>query len=266
MKTFIMLSGIPRSGSQVLSSILNQHPLIHSTTTSPVADLLLLVSEKWTTLNRSIVDVHPDQHRNIMLGVLNGAYKHINDPIIIDKNRLWPRYAKLMSNILQSRPKIICTVRNIPDVLSSYIILINKNKDKITFVDQDLINLNLSINNKNRCKILYEKYLNHPFTSLQIGHNEKIADLIFCDYNDIVNRPQETVDKICRWANIDTVTIDINRLQSMDENDEYHGGLTGLHHVRPTLGKTSPLPEEVIGHDLVRYYSSMKLEFWKNNV
>ena len=263
MKTFVMLSGIPRSGSQVLSSILNQHPLIHSTATSPVVDLLLFVSEKWNFLNQSMVDRPVDQYRNIMFGVLNGAYEHITTPIIVDKNRLWPRYARMFSNILQTRPKIICTVRNIPDILASYIILINKNKDKVTFIDQDLIDLNLPINNKNRCKILYERYLNHPYTSLQIGYNEKIADLIFCEYNDIVNRPQETIDKICNWLNIDSFRVKIDELQPMDENDEYHGGLTGLHHVRSTLQKTSPLPEEIIGHDLVRYYSSMKLEFWK---
>lgn len=263
MKNFVMLSGIPRSGSQVLSSILNQHPLIHSTTTSPVADLLLTVHDQWNILNQALINRNLDQNRNIMKGLLVGAYEHIDKPIIVDKNRLWPRYGKLISQIIQNKPKIICTVRNIPEILASYILLIEKNNTKLTFIDNDLIDLNLPINVKNRCRIIYEKYLNHPYTSLQIGYNEKVADLLFCDYTEIVYESQKTVDKICSWLKIDTVKIDINNLQPMDENDNYHGGLDGLHHVRPILQKTSPTPEKIIGKDLTNYYSNMKLEFWK---
>jgi hypothetical protein len=49
----------------------------------------------------------------------------------------------------------------------------------------------------------------------------------------------------------------------MDENDQYHGGMEGLHHVRSVLKKTSPAPEEVIGRELTKLYTDMKLEFWR---
>lgn len=261
-KNFIMLSGIPRSGSQVLLSTLNQHPEIHATTTSPVVDMIEIINKDWPRISAALVNTAKEQYPNMISGMIDGAYQHINKQTIIDKNRLWPRHGKLMRSVLGAKPKIICTVRSIPDVLSSFILLIQKNNDQITYVDRELIDLKLPINNKNRCKLLWEKYLTHPYTSLRMGFNSPDIDIHLVNYSDIVYDTQNTVNKICDFIGIDTVTIDVNNLQSMDENDEFHGGLKGLHHVRRTMQKASPAPVDVIGHELTKYYTDMRLDFW----
>lgn len=263
MKQFFMLSGLPRSGSQLLSSILNQHPEIHSTTTSPLADLILIVKDNWTQISQAIINQHPRQFQNMILGLIDGTYRHIEKPIIVDKNRLWPRYTDFMCQVLESKPKIICTVRDIPDILASYIILIEKNQNTVSFVDQDLLNANLPINTKNRSKVLWEKYVYHPYTSLRIGVNSNQADMLFCSYNDIVFNCQSTIDKICDFLKIESFKVDANNLQKMEENDDYHGGLRGLHDVRSKLQKQSPEPEKILGREIVRNYQNMNLDFWK---
>ena len=262
-KQFIMLSGIPRSGSSVLQSMLNQHPLIHATTTSPVVDMIEILNSNWENISNALIDRNPQQYPNMIGGMIDGAYAHINEPIIIDKNRLWPRHGTLMSSVLDSKPKIICTVRDITEVLASYIILINKNQHKITFVDQDLIDLKLPLNNKNRCRLLWEKYINGPYNSVRIGMNSPQVDMLFVDYNDIVNNSQGTMDKICNFIGTFPITVDLFNLQPMNENDGFHGGMDGLHDVRKIMSKTSPDAEKIIGRELVNLYTNMKLEFWK---
>lgn len=268
MKQFVFLSGIPRSGSQVLSSLLNQHPLLHSTTTSPVADLVTIINDSWPNLSKQIVNADLNQHGNIVRGVLNGAYEHVEKPIIVDKNRLWPRMIPILESALHSKPKIICTVRDIPSVLASYILLIRKNSNKVSFIDRDLEELRLPINDKNRCRIIWEKYVQHPYTSLRIGCNIKQADLLFCSYEQIVEHSQQTFNRVCEFIGIESTLINNNNLQKMDEHDEFHGGLDGLHEVRTVMSKTSPAPEQVIGHELTRLYTNMNLDFWnkKENV
>lgn len=261
-KQFVMLSGIPRSGSTLLSSVLNQHPLITATTTSPVSELLLIFENNWPHLEKALLNPHPDQYKNIVRGIIDNAYLHEESDVIVDKNRIWPKIAKLLSESLGQKPKIICTVRDIPDVLASYILLLEKNPGHL-FVDGDLMEQNLPLNTKNRCKILWEKYVNYPYTSLRVGYNSKCADMLFVDYNEIVGNTQETMNKICEFIGINTISVNTSNVQSMSENDDYHGGLKGLHEVRPEVKKTSPSPEQVIGHDLVKLYSNMKLEFWK---
>lgn len=261
-KNLIFLSGIPRSGSTVLSSMLNQHPDIHATTTSPISELISAVAESWNILSQAVVNQHPRQFPNIVSGILNSSYLHIDKPVIVDKNRLWPRFSTFLHQNYQQKPKIICTVRDIPEVLSSYILLLNKNPGS-KFVDQDLIDMKLPLNTKNRCKILWEKFIFQPYTSLKIGVNSNDSDMIFVDYDEIVNDPQQTFDKICKFINIESYQVQQDNLKSMKENDEYHGGLKGLHEIRSQIQRTSPPPETVIGHDLVKMYRNMKLEFWK---
>ena len=262
MKQFVMLSGLPRSGSSVLCSMLNQHPDIYASTTSPVIDLIEILNQNWQAISAALVTPDKNQYPNMIKGICYGAYEHIDKPVIIDKNRLWPRHGKLMPETLGHKPKIICTVRNIPEILASYILLINKNSNKITFVDQELIDSNLPVNNKNRCKLLWEKYINGPYNSVRIGFNSPNINLCIVDYDSIVNYSQETMDKICNFLEINRFLVDLDNLQPMKENDDYHGGMNGLHDVRSIMKRTSPSPELVIGHELTQLYTNMKLDFW----
>jgi hypothetical protein len=243
--------------------MLNQHHEIHASTTSPIADLIGIVEGNWSNISQSLIEPDPGQYGNIITGIIQGGYKHIDKNVIVDKNRLWPRYHDITTRAFIGKPKIICTVRNIPDILASYILLIEKNKHKITYIDQDLIEMNLAVNNKNRCKILWEKYITHPYTSLRIGVNSKAVDILFLEYEDIVSQGQQTMDRVCDFIGIDSYQLDAENLQRMDENDKFHGGLEGLHDVRARLEKVSPPPEKVIGYELANHYKNMKLEFWK---
>lgn len=262
-KNFVMLSGLPRSGSSVLASMLNQHPEIFASTTSPVIDLLAIILNNWQTVSQALKDPYEHQQRNIIRGMIDGAYQHIDKSTVIDKNRIWPRYTKLMQNVLENRPKIICTVRSIPDILASYILLIQRNKNRVTWVDQELIDQKQLVNNKNRCKLIWEKYMNHPYNSLIIGRNEQTADMLWVEYDDIVNNSQMVMDRISNFVGLDSCRVNLQNLQPMDENDWFHGGMEGLHEVRQVMKKTSPAPQQVIGNELVQYYTDMKLDFWR---
>ncbi len=259
---FVMLSGIPRSGSQVLVSALNQHPHVHATTTSPVVDMINIFGEHWPKISGAMPSINQQQYTNMIGGLIHGAYKHIDRSVIVDKNRQWPRFIPLMNAALGHKPKIICTVRPIVEILSSFILLINKNSDQVTYIDKDILDLGLAINTKNRCKILWEKYINHPYTSLRLALNSKDVDICVVSYNDIVENTQPTLDKICNFIGVGSYVLDSNNLQSMDENDYFHGNLRGLHTVRPELKRISPSARAVLGNEIFNYYTSMQLDFW----
>lgn len=261
MKMFIPLSGIPRSGSTVLTSLLNQHPLIHASGTSPIIDILQLIHSNWIQMTMEELSQHPKRLENILKGVLNGGYQHIDKKVIIDKNRLWGRHSSLLTTLVGDNPKLICTVRPIPEVLASFVMLLNNTPNN--YVDNDIIEQRLTINSKNRCKILWEKYIIHPYTSFRIAYNTEKCNIHLVDYENIVNNSQKTIDSICEFIGIETFTISDNNLIPMDENDNFHGGLRGLHHVRPELKRISLPAASIIGNDMVRYYNSLDLEFWQ---
>ena len=104
--------------------------------------------------------------------------------------------------------------------------------------------------------------MNLPYISVRAGFNSSDIDLLVVDYDEIVNNSQQTMNNICDFIGIDNISIDLNNLQQMDENDKFHGGINGLHDVRPIMKRTSPPPEQVIGAELVNQYNKMKLDFW----
>jgi len=263
VKQLVMLSGLPRSASQVLSSMLNQHPEILGTSTSPVADLVVQTVDSWPNLSGALVNPYPQQLANIVGGIIQGAYRHVEQPIVVDKNRWWPRFGSILYDALGDPPRIIKTVRPIEEILASFVLLIERNSGKTTYIDQDLIDLGLPINTKNRCRILWEKYIQHPYTSLRLGWNNPEINSFVVSYDQIVNQSQWVMDQFCQWMGIESIMVDLGNLQEMPENDHSHGGLVGLHDVRRQMRRTSPPPEEVLGRYLCDYYRQMNLEFWR---
>ena len=88
---FVGLSGLPRSGSTLLSSILSQNPSIHSEGTSAVCQLM------WDTLCSCIDNCSQQLTANDKMHKINDFlhyvphiyYQGITESIVVDKCRAW---------------------------------------------------------------------------------------------------------------------------------------------------------------------------------
>lgn len=261
-KQVFFLSGVPRSGSTVLASLLNQNPLITVTQTSPILDTLQLVSSNWSNMSINVIDQSPDQLKNMLSGMLNSAYQHTDTPYIIDKHRAWPRNVDYIQTITGIRPKIICTTRNISEIISSFIILMDKNKET-SYIDTALIAENKPITTATRARMLWEQYINVPWTSLKYGYEQNPDCIGFFDYTDIVANPEDTLKRLYAFLGIEYYPDHVfTKLSPMHENDAAWG-MPGLHNIRSSLKKTSPPASDILGEELAAYYDSLNLEFWK---
>lgn len=257
----VVLSGLPRSGSTVLTSLLNQHPKLYATTTSPVLGMVTNFYHNWEPQTvTQLKDKDVRQRANMVTAMIRAAHEHIDKPIVIDKNRGWPKMGKLLTEILGEQPKMICTVRNIPDILASFVTLANK--DPNTFIDNQLRESGFTINNTNRCRLLWNNgVVGQSWQSLKSGWNFNKNNLLMIEYDDIVSKPLEVLVRIEEYLGIESFGYDINNLKPMEEKDEFHG-IKGLHDIRPVVKKTSKPPEQIIGNELTNYYNDMKLDFW----
>lgn len=260
----VFLSGLPRSGSTVLTSLLNQHPEMYATTTSPVMGMITNFGVNWEgQVIHQIEDKNDQQKKDMQRSMLSSAHSHFDKPIIIDKNRGWPLKIKLLEELLGKKPKIICTVRDIPSILSSFITLVNKNPND-NFVDNQLKQNGFAINNVNRCRVLWRAgTVGESWQCLKSGYQFDKSCLHIISYDNIIGNPIEVMKGIEDFLEIDHFEYDINNLKTMEEKDEFHG-LKGLHDIRPSLKKTSLPPEKIIGTELTKYYTDMKLDFWNN--
>lgn len=259
----IFLSGLPRSGSTLISSLLNQHPDIHASTTSHIFSLVDTVYNAFDSNMKTVYKKSDEQKRNATASLFKGSYSHINKTFIIDKNRIWPSRIKFIKENFDFEPKIICCVRDVSEVLASFITLCEKNKDD-NFVDNILKENNSVINNTNRCRFLW-KYgvVGESWKSLFSGYNTNKKNLLIIEYNDILDNPKHIMKSIEKFIGAKHYKYDINNLVPMKEHDEFHG-MKGLHDIETKGIKRLSRPAyEIIGMENYNYYNSMQLHFWR---
>ena len=263
MKTFHFLAGLPRSGSTVLASLLNQNSDIYVTPTSPMLDLLFLNEQAWRNCPSVIANPFPEQVPNISYAIINGCWQHIAKDIIIDKHRAWGRNVGAIEQIFGPDAKLIVTVRDIPSVLASFFTLLRKSEQKPHFIDAILIQKKLPLTDMNRADILWDDFVYDTWDSFKTGYTSHRDKLILVDYDDLVNDSTKELSRAYEFLNIPFVEPDINNIECETKDDDLVAwGIEGLHTIRPQLKKISKSPQEILGDDIFNKYNNMNLEFW----
>jgi sulfotransferase len=252
------LSGLPRSGSTLLGSILNQNPEVYVSPTSPLLDLLCFQNEALNKVKAQYT-FQDIQAEAIYKTMPKAYYQHITKPHIIDKHRAWARNIHPAKIHISADPKVICTYRPIAEVVTSFIKLVEKDPDN--FIDNALMQKRIPINNQTRAKELWDGYINDPWESLQIGLKNFKNHLLFVAYDDIINKPQDTLNNIYDFLQLNQYTHTFDGINNTcAESKDQAWGLKDLHVIRSKLEKTSNDPMEVIGKELCRYFSEFDLK------
>ena len=263
MRKFAFLSGLPRTGSTVLGTLLSQHPSLYPSSTSIVRDLTNVPYGYY--LGESPYYNTKDLESpvwNIMRGILYGAYQHIDETkVIVEKDRGWSGNISKLTTIIQEKPKIIATVRPVEEIITSFILL-SKKIGRTSKIDDEVRALNRDVNNTNRTRIIWEKYIYANWKTFKIGYEYDPSCFLLLNYDDIVSEPQATINKISEFLNVDTFDVQTGNLfNPRPENDSVYG-LPGLHHVREELKRTSPSAQDVLGEELYNFWNEKNLNFW----
>jgi len=118
-KTYHFITGLPRSGSTLLSSILSQNPRFHSSITDPLANLVKGALESLGNDPGMKSEVPWERRENLIKGMFEGFYRHVGQPVVFNTNRAW---TLLTPQIRQLFPdaKLIACVRDINSILDSF--------------------------------------------------------------------------------------------------------------------------------------------------
>lgn len=259
----IFLSGLPRSGSTLISSLLNQHPDIYASTTSHIFNVVNTVYNAFESKMETIVEKSEQQKKNVTNSVFKNSYYHIDKTFVVDKNRIWPSQIKFIKETFNFEPKIICCVRDISEILASFVTLCEKNKDD-NFVDNILKKNNFVVNNTNRCRFLWKHgVVGESWKAFFSGYNTNKKNLLIIEYNDILKNPKNIMKSIEKFIGAKHYKYNTNNLIPMKEHDKFHG-MEGLHDIEITgIKRLSKPAYEIIGVGNYNYYNNMELHFWR---
>lgn len=268
-KTYYFMAGLPRSGSTLLSSILNQNPRFYSGPSSPVVPTMLAIEQSLSNDELFNSYPKPEQARELIGSVLSTYYGDRQEPVIFDKNRSWTIRVNYIQGYFGIEPKIICPVRDTAEILTSFISLIHRNpfeiNGRVNFIDEMLIKSNIPLTDDNRCEFLASPggILGQSVEGLKKALMEGYDKCIhFVEYNDLVNNPEETMSEIYKFLEEEPYQHTFTDLKNQNrEVDAQTYGFADMHEVRPTIEKISKNPEDVLSENILQKCENT--EFWR---
>lgn len=235
------MAGLPRSGSTLLSSILNQNPDIYSGPQTDFPNVMLSIYQSNQRSESYHSGYNPEGYENLMRQVPNNFYINTDKKYIIDKNRVWGTTDNIkLLDLLSNNVKIICTVRPILEVLASFVTLARNNPDN--FIDKGILEIPSSYYrpiDDARCDWLMSETENiqHNIFSMASALNpEHQKKFHFVVYKDLVSKPKETLENIYKFLEIENFEHTFENLKwEKMPHEENIFGIKNMHSVKPDL-------------------------------
>ena len=272
MKNYFFLAGLPRSGNTLLSSILNQNPDVKVSANSFLNEQIFHTyhqrySEKYFNF--------PDSRSldNLVRFTFDSYYQDWNAKYILDRGP-WgtPFNLKILKEYLNNEIKIVCTARDIVQIISSYI---KTSPDYLRETIEKQVAKGMRFEDGYKpeiekfCELITEPMgqLDHFLFSLgTLCQEENRKYLHIVEYNDLINSPRRTTKKIYDFLNIPHFDHNFNQISNFTVNNLTYNDKTlfkgKMHEVKPSIQKPNYKVKDILPQYLIERYS--KREFWRN--
>jgi len=256
-KQYFFISGLPRSGSTLLSAILRQNPDFYSDISSPVKELLTTTIDILTADENS-GNISEDKRIAILKHIVDGYYSHINTSVVFDTSRAWTSSTSLLKKLFPYT-KIICCVREINWILDSFERIAAKNcLYTNSFIDNDA-----QSSVETRCNLLMDPTragtVIKPWYWLQEGMALNPDMIYLVDYKHLCKNPKETLEGIYKFINRPYFNHDFNNVEYENETYDRSCNMKDLHTVRKKVEWVER--KHILPNYVLDKYT--KKDFWK---
>lgn len=268
-KTYYFLSGLPRTGSTLLSAILNQNPRFHSEPASPVLELIQGLERTFISSYYYRAFPKENSKNQVLLNCITSYYCEVDKPVIFDKNRSWTNHIdNIIYNLEIKTPKIICTVRDVKEIVGSFLNLIHKNSSYRVhnFVDQYLMNTKQELTDLNRSRFILNNVIMTSYSGLLRSYNSSIFKnfIHIVEYDDLITNPDATLKELYEFLEEDYFCHNFTNIeQKFVENDERVYGLNNMHSVLPSVNSSLITSKaHLVPPEILKTLENIK-NFWK---
>lgn len=254
-KKYHMITGLPRAGSTLLSSILNQNPRFHASITDSLAILTKGVIDTSQDGPGMKYEVPVERRKNTVRGLFDGFYKHIDKEVVFNTNRAWTYGMNIVKEIYPESRMIVC-VRDIKWILDSFELAARRNP-----LDKNTVFGGVGGSVYDRMDTLMEKggVVEFAYTGVKqaITSPEKHM-IMLVEYDVLCKNPEGMMRAVYNFIREPYYDHDFNNVQaSWDEYDAEIG--LDLHNVRQKIEFRQR--ETILPPDIISKYSN--LEVWR---
>jgi len=255
------ISGLPRSGSTLLSALLLQNPRFHAGMTSPVGGLFKGMLNQLGAGSEFGPVVTTEQRRRLSRGLFDSYYADQagNKDVIFDTNRMWSAQMPALMDLFPGA-KLIACVRNVAWVMDSIERRYRANPYEITRLFSDDTERN-TVYSRVDTLAQRNRMVGYPWTALKEAfYGEHASSLLLVDYDLLAQAPQKVLPLIYQFLGEPEYAHNFENVKYDAPEFDEALGLHGLHQVRPQVGFQRR--ETILPPDLFEQYS--RLSFWQD--
>lgn len=238
MNKFVLLAGLPRTGSTLLANILAQNDTFYLEGNSGLCQLMWDVKVSCDTkcIEQLAAGNKLDEVKtNIISELPNLYYKGVTDKVIFDKCRPWvmPANMDLAKTYISEDIKTIVLVRPVDQIIRSFAKL-NDSPDDEDKMYNDLMN--------DKSEVVMRSFRGTYHAA------KNLENCLFVSYDNIVDNTSETLSAIYQFIGEDNFIHDIEKISQVISENEFVYKNEDLHTIRGTISRESnkvELPEWV---------------------
>jgi sulfotransferase len=255
-KKYHFITGLPRSGSTLLVSILRQNPRFHSSISDSLCSLVQSTVDNCQKGPGMKHEVPLERRRNVAKYLINGFYHAVDKPVIFNTGRGWTFITNVVKDILPNSKFIVC-VRDINWVLDSFELSQRRNPFSFSTVSGGHQG-----NVYTRCNnlMLDDGVVGGPYIGIKqalVGPEKD--ELFFLEYNNLTKNPEETMRSLYKFIGEPFFEHDFDNVEgSWDEYDQDIG--IKLHTVKRKVEYTPR--EHILPPDILNRFRNM--EVWRS--
>ena len=226
---FVCLSGLPRSGSTLLSALLCQNPAIHAEGNSAVCQLMWDMQSSCCNTSKEQLTAtgRLETARRLISSIPHIYYEGITEKVVVDKCRSWTLEPniELLQKYIDKNIKVVVLERPITEIARSFAKLYHQTGNYSEERIENLIKPGSEPVMRSLSGILWAR-----------EHNQS-GTFLFIQYDDLVENPKEAIDNVysfCGWEPFEHHFDNI--MVKYPENDEVYS-LPGQHIVRSSIEK-----------------------------
>jgi len=246
LKEFFFISGLPRSGSTLLSAILRQNSEFYADISSPVQSLIgATINVITASESNHLID--EDRRKSLLRALFNAYYDAVEPPTVFDTSRGWTAKTSLLKALFP-QTKIICCVRDLFWILDSFERIAAKN----TLWNASLTDDEARQTVTTRCDALMdvkkEGQVVKPYYFLEEGMLLNPDMILLVEYESLCKKPESVMRKLYDFIGKPYFDHDFKNVEYDNEVYDKALNMKSLHTVRREVSwieRPSILPKSV---------------------
>lgn len=260
MKEYFFISGLPRSGSTLLSGILRQNPEFYADISSPMQGLAISTINVITgSENNHVID--EVRRKQILRSVFGAYYEAINYSTVFDTSRGWTSKTALLKELFPYT-KIIACVRDLPWILDSFERITQKNSLYNARLTDDEAGQTVTTRCDAMMDVKKEGQVVKPYYFLEEGLLLNPDMVFLLEYEGLCKDPEGSMRKVYDFIGKPYFEHDFKNVEYANEVYDRALNLKSLHTVKREVKweeRRSILPQSV----WEKYGGK---EFWRTSV